>query len=226
MLVLDISKLKRLSGPLGSNPAGIYQDQQGQQYYIKTLESLAHLRNEYIAAKLYQLAGVPTLEYQLTSEPDQLASKWLNLDKKAIKRFSEQERIQAQQWFAIHAWTANWDVAGFNGDNQGVFNNQVISLDLGGALNFRAMGDPKGKLFGHEVLELSTLRQDKDNPHARYLFQDITLTQLKASIQRVTQLSEQSIQATILDNNGSAKLVDKMLKRQEYMRQLDISNLY
>lgn len=217
---LDCSLLTRISGPLGSNPAGVFADNSGQRYYIKTLESLAHLRNEYIAAQLYQLAGVPTLSYQLTSEPDQLATLWIDLDKKAIHHFTEQERKQAQQWFAVHAWTANWDVAGFNGDNQGTHSGKVYSLDLGGALNFRAMGDPKGKAFAFDVPELISLRQDSDNPYAIKLFADMSDAQISSAIKRVTQLCDDKIEQTILANLGSAKLVDKMLKRKAYMAAL------
>ena len=215
--VLDINSFTRISGQLGSNPAGIYENKQGQRYYIKTVESLAHARNEYIAAKLYQLAGVPTFSYALTTEPDQLASEWVRLDKKCVKHLSESERLQAQQWFGVHAWTANWDVAGFNGDNQGVYNDQVLTLDVGGALNFRAMGDPKGKAFASIVGELETLRSDPDNPHAVTLFADISASKMEQAIKRVTDIPDQLIEKTILDNKGHRKLVDKMLARKTYM---------
>ena len=55
----------------------------------------------------------------------------------------------------------------FDGDNQGVAAGVVITLDVGGALEFRAQGDPKGKAFGASVREIDTLRTDADNPHAR-----------------------------------------------------------
>lgn len=225
MPLLDIDKLTRIGGPLGSNPAGIYEDNQGQGYYIKTLESLAHLRNEYIAAQLYHLAGVPTLHYQLTTNPAQLATHWLALDKKSIKHFAPDERQQAKQWFAVHAWTANWDVAGYHGDNQGVANGKVITLDLGGALNFRAMGDPKGKAFSNEVGEIHSLRKDKDNPHAMTLFSDMSTKEISAAIIKVTQISDQKIRDNILQYNGHQKLVDKMLARKDYLATLDLSKL-
>ena len=54
---LDSDSLTRVGGQLGSNPAGLYQDADGRRYYIKTLESLDHARNERLAARLYALAG-------------------------------------------------------------------------------------------------------------------------------------------------------------------------
>lgn len=216
---LDSSKMLRLRGQLGSNPAGLYQAGNAERYYIKTLESVQHANNEWIAAQLYKLLGAPTLEYLKTTEAEQIATRWLDLDKKSLAQFTNSERAQAQQWFAVHAWMANWDAVGFHGDNQGVFAGKVLSLDLGGALAFRAMGDPKGRAFSTKVEELSRLRSDADNPQAQALFSAMSKEQLIASIERVTQLSETQIQQVILDNGGHQKLADKMLGRKADMAQ-------
>lgn len=216
---LDCAALTRVSGQLGSNPAGVYEDAQQQRYYIKTLESLAHARNEFIAAQLYRLAGVPTLCYHYTKDPLQVATRWVSLDSRCVKHLSPKQRLQAQQWFAVHAWTANWDVAGYNGDNQGVLDNQVVTLDVGGALSFRAMGDPKGSAFSERVNEITSLREDGDNPHACALFADMTPAQLLAALQVVLRISDEQISVTISENGGHAKLVRKMLARKRYLRE-------
>ena len=149
--LIDTSDMQRVGGQLGSNPAGIYEDENGRRYYVKTLESAAHARNEYLAAMLYRLAGAPTLNYLHTTAPAQVATEWLELDKRCVAHLSDSERKQARQWFGVHAWTANWDAAGYDGDNQGVVNGVVLTLDVGGALAFRAHGDPKGRAFGKRV---------------------------------------------------------------------------
>ena len=215
--VIDTTAMQRVGGQLGSNPASIYLDASGQRYYVKMVESSAHARNEFIAAKLYQLAGVPTLTYLLTTAADQIATKWVQLDKKCVKHLDESERKQAQQWFAVHAWMANWDVAGFNGDNQGVANGVVLTLDVGGALNFRAMGDPKGNAFGTSVNEINILRTDQHNPHALKLFADMSVEQIKQAIMVVLQIPDEQICETIINHGGSQKLLAKMLARKAYM---------
>lgn len=215
---IDISCMEWVGGQLGSNPAGIYSDSNGQRYYVKTLESAMHARNEFLAAKLYQLAGAPVLDYLHSIDPCQIVTRWVELDKKHISQFSESERRQAQHWFAVHAWTANWDAAGFDGDNQGVANGKVLTLDVGGALDFRAHGAPKGKAFGTRVEELTVLRNDQDNPHAIKLFSDMTAEQLHYSIQLVTKISDEKISDVIIENGGSKKLVDKMIARKADMR--------
>ena len=211
---LDTSTLTRVGGQLGSNPAGIYQDKRGQRYYVKMLESAAHARNEWIAAQLYRLAGAPTLNYIPTVAGDQIATRWMDLQKKCVAHLNADERRQAQRWLAVHAWTANWDAAGFNGDNQGVTQGTVITLDVGGALAFRACGDPKGKAFGSRVSELDTLREDPDNPHAVALFAGMNNSDIAESITRVTGLDDQTIANVITTHGGSRALVEKMLARK------------
>ena len=217
--VLDISTMQRVRGQIGSNPGGIYLNTDGQKFYVKTLESPMHARNEWLAAKLYQLAGAPTLTYVPCADPCQIATKWINLDKKFITHFSVSERKQAQQWFAVHAWTANWDAAGFDGDNQGVADGTVLTLDVGGALCYKALGDPKGLAFGTDVTELTILRTDKNNPYALQLFSCIDSETLRQSIQIVTNIPDKNIHDTIIENGGSQKLADKMIARKNYMIQ-------
>ena len=82
--LLDTQTMQRIGGQLGSNPAGIYQDNSGQQYYVKELESLAHARNEFIAAQLYRLAGAPTLTYVPTLSANRLRPNGLSLIRSAL----------------------------------------------------------------------------------------------------------------------------------------------
>lgn len=224
MPLIDGTTMQRIGGQLGTNPAGIFQDDKGRRYYVKTLESPAHARNEMLAAKLYQLAGAPVLRYVYSTASDQVATEWVELDKQCIAHLSESERKQAQQWFGVHAWTANWDAAGFNGDNQGVVNGRVLTLDVGGALAFRACGDPKGKAFGTCVDELDVLRQDEGNPHAVKLFADMTPTDISQAIMKVIEIPDEHIRQVILDNGGGQKLTEKMIARKADMaRRLSIA---
>lgn len=214
---IDTSSMQRIGGQLGTNPAGVYQDARGKRYYVKMLESPAHARNEMIAARLYRLAGAPTLIYVETIAPDQIATEWLELDKRRISHFSAGERKQAQRWFGVHAWTANWDAAGFDGDNQGVAKGKVLTLDVGGALAFRAHGDPKGKAFGPRADELDDMRGDEGNPHARTLFADMGPDDIKQAIQVVVRVTDEEIRQVICDAGGSLVLAEKMIARKADM---------
>lgn len=214
---LDTRMLRRVAGSLGSNPAGLFEDEGGGRFYVKTLESPAHARNEFIAAMVYRLAGVPTLTYLRTLAPDQVATEWITLEKTHLSQFSESECRQAQHWFGVYAWTANWDVAGFDGDNLGIVNGTVLTLDVGGALEFRAQGDPKGNAFGIHVGELDTLRHDADNRHAVRLFGDMCDDDLRLAIEVVTRIPDERIRQVIIEHGGSYTLADKMVARKADM---------
>lgn len=217
MKVLDISTLRQVKGQIGSNPGGIFQDIKGRHFYVKALESPAFARNEIIAANLYRLAGAPTLTYVKTTQSDHVATELVVLEKNNVAQLSPTERKQAQHWLGVHAWTANWDVAGFQGDNQGVVDGTVLTLDVGGALEFRAMGDPKGKAFGTSVGELDTLRHNADNRFAVKLFGDMDEAAIQAAIQVVTKIPDEHIRQIIADHGGRDALADKMIARKADM---------
>ncbi len=214
---VDTAAMQKVCRCLGSNPGGVYQDSYGRRFYVKELESPAHAKNEMIAAKLYRLARAPTLAYVSVSAPNQIATEWVGLDKNNISQLSDSERRQAQAWLGVHAWTANWDAAGFHGDNQGVVDGVVMTLDVGGALAFRAQGDPKGKAFGESVGEIERLRTDEDNPHAVRLFGDMSPAQIDEAIAVVARISDAAIRRVVEESGGSSKLAEKMVARKADM---------
>ena len=194
--IIDTAAMRKIGGQMGTNPGGVYQDASGRRFYVKSLELPAHARNEIIAAKLYQLAGAPTLTYVSAKQPNQIATEFVELEKKRISQLSDKERGQAQHWLGVHAWTANWDAAGFDGDNQGVAKGVVMTLDVGGAMEFRAQGDPKGKAFGECAGEIDTLRTDADNPHATRLFGDMSAAAINEAIAVVTGIPDAAIRGS------------------------------
>lgn len=215
--LIDIATMERVGRQMGSNPGGVYRAENGGRYYVKSLESPAHARNEIIAAKLYQLAGAPTLTYVRAKEPNQIATEFVELDKKHVSRLGDSERRQAQRWLGVHAWTANWDAAGFDGDNQGVVDGVVTTLDVGGALEFRAQGDPKGKAFGICVREIDSLRENADNPHAVRLFGDMSPAEIEEAIAVVIRIPDAAIRSVVVENGGSIALAEKMIARKADM---------
>ncbi len=217
MTVLDTALLRHVGGGMGSNAAGVFQDEDGRRFYVKSLESPAYARNERVAAGLYRLAGAPILTYVDTVRPDQVATELVRLEKRRVSQLSPGERRQAQHWFGVHAWTANWDAAGFMGENQGVVDGTVLTLDVGGALEYRAMGCPKGRAFGTQVGELDSLRRDADNPFAVALFGDMDDDALQAAIQVVTAIADDRIRQVIAALGGRPALADKMIARKADM---------
>ena len=62
----DVPTWKQISGPQGSTPGGVYEDENGGKFYIKCPSTHKHGRNELLAQDLYKMAGVHVLESQGT----------------------------------------------------------------------------------------------------------------------------------------------------------------
>lgn len=215
---INMSNLTKVSGKKGSNEGGVYDDPNhpiGKQYYIKQPASPDHVQNELIAAKLYQLAGVKTLKYVPVEGGNHVATELEHLDKNNVSQLDPYERDAAKSDFAVHAWLANWDAAGTGGDNIGVRGNgDVVTLDTGGSLKYRAQGEPKGEAFGNKVNEINTLRDPKLSHDAAALYGDMTNEQIVASIKRVTNLPNDKVWGIVMANGGDAALATKLLERK------------
>ena len=94
-----------------------------------------------------------------------------------------------------------------------------FSVDLGGALEYRARGKPKGSAFGDQVTELDAMRDPHIAPDAAGVFGDITPTQFRESARRVTQITDDEIRDAVDDSGSPPELADKLIKRRD-----DIAN--
>jgi hypothetical protein len=175
---VDLGTLKQIGPQLGSNPGGQYEDDNGQKYYVKKTQSPSHARNENLAAALYAAAGAGTLQYRKSNDPNAVVTEMVPLEAKIVSELTPAQRTLAQQQFAVHAWLANWDAVGLNGDNIGAVNGKPVNLDLGGSIAYRAKGAPK--VFGPSATEWDSLRSGQ-NAQAASLFGKMTPIQLKES---------------------------------------------
>jgi phage-related protein (TIGR01555 family) len=212
---IDVGSLKKVGGQKGSNPGGVYEDGEGTRFYVKKGKSKDHVRNEMIAAALYNLAGSPTLRYRPVEGGGHVATEMADLDKDNASKLSPEERDEAAQDLAVHAWLGNWDAVGTGGDNVGAVKGRPVSLDLGGALEYRAQGAPKGKAFGASVGELDTLRDPKSNPDAAKVFGAMTPSDMRESARYVTAIPDSRIKATVAKLGGAPELADKLIARKQ-----------
>ncbi len=211
--LLDFETLKKIAPKKGSNEGGVYQAPEGAKYYVKTPKSAAHVKNELAAATLYNLAGAGTLKYKGVKDGKHVATRMTDLDKLNAKDLSPAEKKEAQSNLAVHAWLANWDAIGTGGDNQGVVDGKATTLDVGGALEYRAQGEPKGKAFGNVVDEMVAMTDSKIE--AGQFFGDMSDQDQIASIEKVTSLSDQEIIDTVKGVGGSDELAKKLIARKD-----------
>lgn len=207
----------------GSTGAEVWVDADGNKYVVKTGSSPEHLTEEFVAEEMYRAMGIAIPDSRLLMDvgaPTKI-SKFIeggqtigDLSGKAF----EDAKKQAQRGFAADAVMGNWDAAGLGLDNMLVDKNgKVWRIDAGGALRFRAQGQPKGGMFTDEVGELWSLRDRRVNGDSAELFGDISFGTLKTGLVKVSKKADKAMKVlTEIEKEHGVKLGDlrsKMKKR-------------
>ena len=189
----------------GSAEGGFATDRRtGKRVYQKRYENKEQSRNEVIANRLYQEAGVNVPDTRPMTEGGEVvgvASEVIEGVKPGIAR-------DAADGLVIDAWLGNWDVVGRVGDNMQVGpNGEAVRIDQGGTLTTRARGAPKGDAFGDTVSEVETIVEN--NPDLAP-----TSEQLSRGLDALESISEADIKRIVLENGGDNALVRKLIKRR------------
>lgn len=216
---------------VGSNPGGVFRDENGRNWYLKSPKTAAIARNEVLAANLYQLAGVRVPNMKLVTRSGKFAVASAIIPKlRADKDALTSGKVPGvYEGFAADAWLANWDVVGLLYDNLLLdADNRAVRVDTGGALAYRAQGRPKGAAFGARVTELQSLVVGK-NATATAVFGKIPPNAIRDGIRRIVAIPDATIHALCQsDGPGSrdqrTRLADKLIKRKQDL-QSRLSNL-
>lgn len=207
------TKILRQTGKqLGSNPGGQYHDMLGNKFYVKASKSAEHAANEILAGHLYKAAGAPITQAHAIEHEGKpgTISHWAEHDKEKFDPDSEDDRFEARDHFATHAWLGNWDAIGLDYDNQVPIGGKLHTVDAGGAMKFRAQGTPKGdKLWGPEVHELKSMRDPSLAPQAAKVFGNISESHLKQSAERVKNVPGKVIEQ-LCQEHGYGSVGDRM----------------
>lgn len=218
-------KLIRTGSQKGSTEGGFFRDEEtGIDYYLKTPKDEAIARNEVLAAKLYELAGVDVPELTLIQRNGkiQIASKVIPDVQKIVLPIDPAIYPGLYDDFAVDAWLANWDVVGLEYDNLLVKGKKFYRIDVGGSLLYRAQGTPKGSKFGTQVDELNSLLDAGINPQSAKVFGNITQEAIAKSAQKVASVSDADIRR-VVDLYGPGDLAAKpALAEQLIARKADL----
>ncbi|MBT7307772.1 MAG: WGR domain-containing protein, partial [Gammaproteobacteria bacterium] len=204
---------KKVGAQAGSNKGGFYEDHSGTKHYVKTPKSEDHVKNEVLAAKLYQLAGIHVPEVSAVNHDGKssVASKVID----GVRTMTPEGLAGLSgtaDGFAVDAWLANHDAVGMAHDNLLSDNGKAVHIDVGGALLYRAQGGKK-QGFNGSVKELSSLRDASTNPQAASVFGHLTDEQIKQSAQKVVDLSHKDISDLVMTYGpGSIAVKNKLVK--------------
>jgi 8-oxo-dGTP pyrophosphatase MutT (NUDIX family) len=166
---VDISELTQVGGQLGSNPGAMYQMADGSQMYVKFPTSVEHGKAELAASLMYNLADANSglnlsPKFYLVTNGDKLGigskvelqearpvgpDELADMIAYSNDPYLEADARQIGGTWVFDAWMANWDVYGtaptyniiYGRDELG--NMRFQKIDFGGALQYRAQGEPK-----------------------------------------------------------------------------------
>lgn len=221
---LNMSQFEYFQGQKGSNPGGVYRDPDTNiKWYIKQPKTEDHVSNEILAARLYELAGVKVPEIRPTifnGEPA-VASNMVKGFQLGKMTYNSDIKNAIAKDMPIDAWLGNWDAIGTGKDNIIVKTDQTpYRIDMGGALRYRAQGDPKGDKFGHDVPELQTFLDPKINKDAADIFGGVDKQLTWDAVKRLEKIDERQIGAVIdqwgpRDPAAKMDLLETLLARKQ-----------
>jgi len=181
-MAINAENLKQIGEQGGTMKGGTFVDKgTGTQFYVKFPDNPDQAVNEFLAANLYRLFGVefPTTRLVMkegkvfgvaseimpgakTITPDE----FMQLDEAIKKQFVKNS--------IVDMYLGNWDVVG-NAPNFNMMllpSGQVVRIDPGGALNYRAQG--AAKRLTDDLDELKTMLDDAKAPTAAKVFKSVT----------------------------------------------------
>jgi hypothetical protein len=216
---LDSSNWTEIGGQAGSTPGGVFADERGDRWYVKTPRTDDHARNELLANRLYVLAGVKVPDVELTTRAGRLAVASRIVKGVTLAELPSNWATRAGEDFAADAWLANRDALGADMDNMIVTSGgDVVRIDQGGALRYRAQGSAKAD-FGPKVEEFETLRDPATNAVAASVFGNMTNHHLVSSIGRVSQIDPAAIEAAVRgvygDTAEAKTLAETLMARRD-----------
>jgi hypothetical protein len=220
--VRDASDWTFAGGQAGSTPGGLFNDERGQRWYVKTPPSDDHADNEIVANRLYRLAGSRVPQLERVGFRGRVAVASARVDGitlgDALALPASRAAAELCLDFAVDAWLANRDVLGAELDNVIVGRDgAVVRIDQGGALNYRAQGAVKTD-FGSRVIEFDTMRDPRRNAVAAGIFGAMTPFALAASVAKLARIEPVSIAQAIAgvlgQGRASRDLIDLLIARR------------
>ncbi|HQM30601.1 MAG TPA: NUDIX hydrolase [Syntrophales bacterium] len=226
---VDFDDFTKYAGQKGSNEGGFYQSKANpaERYYFKFANSEEIVRNEILAGKLYQAAGVEVPDLAFVNRRGQkgVASRIVDGIKVDGHAFRAGRVAGAQENFVVDAWLGDWDVVGLNYDNLVLKEGRAFRVDVGGSLRFRAQGVAKGKAFGDRVTELESMLDMRTNQQAASVFRHATREDLIAGARKVLAITDDEIRSLVAkygptNTTEAGDLARKLIARKNHIAEM------
>jgi hypothetical protein len=217
--------LKKIANLPGSTGPVLYKDvNTGTQWVVKSgADKEKQLFNEIEADNAYRVLGVkvPPSKVMKTGpaelgkisqfiEGGQTLADWKI--GKTPAQINEMHK-EIGKGFVADALLANWDVAGLSNDNILIKDGTPYRIDNGGALKYRAQGQPKGAAFGPTIPEFFTLRDSIKNPNTAQIFAHLTNEDIAGQIKQIIGKKDE-----LLNSVGSLDTRQTLEHRLQYLQ--------
>jgi len=178
--IASVTEVKRLGGSTG---AKLVKDVKGNEYVMKRVDksinpkgNAEHIRSEYVANMLYNILGQRTPDYELydadTDDP-KLLSRFIP----GTRQPNSRDFAKMSEGFIADILLANWDV--YMNDNCLIdAGGNVIRVDNGGCLAFRAKGELKSPPFDGDVNRTYRDMLNYNSLLAKYLVDENVVQQI------------------------------------------------
>ena len=172
----SIKVIKQLGGSTG---AQLVEDAKGNKYVLKkgSNTSKEHVKSEYIANQLYNILGVRTPDYEMYEADDgevYLLSRFIS----NAQTVGPKDYPELAKFFMADTMLANWDA--YQNDDNCLRDaaGRIVHVDNGGALEYRARGDKRGKNFDGDILKSFIGMRNNNQSVYQYLDTDEVLAQI------------------------------------------------
>jgi hypothetical protein len=219
-ITVDTEGFKQVGPQGGGNEGGLFQAPDGTKWYMKYLKP-EHAINELAANLLYRLAGLKVPEYRIMQHDGKpgLASRFVeglkNVSESVFNKLSPDQKRQVWEGYVTDVWLGNWDAPSPK-NLQLDANGNILRIDHGGALIYRALGEPKGKAFGPNPIEFETFfTKSAEGPYA---YNNIPKEILEESVGKVLRISNADIRAAVeaagFQGKQAEDLIDTLVQRK------------
>ena len=227
----DLKSLKVIQAAGGSTGAQIVEDVNGNRYIMKRGDASSntnnsHIKNEYLANQLYDALGMKVPEFELYDDNGTavLLSKFIP----GTKAPTAKDFPEMAKGFVADCIMANWDV--YQNDNCLIdYAGQVIRVDNGGSLIYRAQG--KTKPFTDSVLDtFNSMSRYSSNVYSTLSFADIKkqIADIKSKKKDIVDFLKESGQDALADTIAkridSLKSVSTLLDKQTAIKDVPIES--
>lgn len=221
---INPSAMVQIGPQKGSNAGGTYVDKAtGTEWYVKFPSSEDVARNELLAGKLYEAAGIDVPDLRLVTIDGRIAIASRMVDGLTKGTPASLVKGGAFDGFGVDAWLGNWDVAGATMDNLLMRGAKALRVDVGGSLRYRAQGGLKGDAWNKSVTEIQSLRNAGTAPQAAKVFGKMTEADIDASVAKVLAIDDATIGRLVATYGPRDAVEGKALTRMLIDRRDDLA---